>query len=929
MLVVAFIAIVAVIGPIILGAIAFLRTTRYAKVIVALDERIKGLESLVKDGVAIREDVRTPLSAEEQAALGAPAPQLTRPGPPDPVIVSDEPLPTPEPSLAPDVGAIPEPVREPIQEPALAAREAAPEATPDTPKAPKPATGDGESKVGASWVYYLLGGAIATALVIGVGMAAGSGALGPATQALGGLLLAAGLIYGATAMPGLPNGRPDGRAALLGAAGLFCGLATAAAGHFLLSAWGASIGLAAWGVSSLAAMALGLSFGQLFAWGGLALGLAGPLLFRLPGDQSMIVGAYLLTLTGVALGLARIGGWRILSWGATAAALAWGGGLTALYGVGQAPAAALYLVGLAVLAAAQAWDSAQGPALLIGPGSRGPDRAADDNLAGWPEPLVAGHALGLGAFALLIVLFFLSGPLATPVGAALVSVAAIAITIAVVREGLSLFALTAGALALMALVFWPQSPPPEDSAQHAAIAAAGLGLFATMGGWAMMLRHTAPTTGATIAAIGPVGALLAARLRLGDLDMPVTWGLAALALAAAMSFAFWKLRAGDAQERRFAPSSAFAVGSALAAALAVGAALPGLWLAAGLAVLAPLGAMADRRFDLAGARAAIGGIAALVVTLLTVGIAPITAKVSTTPIANELVIVYVIAIVALYSAATIIGRSRGETALPEGLRFGCVALTVAFLAYSVRHLTHGGKMDAAYASAVEVGLQAAIALAAAFFLAFRYGAKPERPMLRFTEVALFGLGLSVAVGGLVLAINPAWGMTARPAANGLELAYGAPTLALAAYSALRARHGLAERAAVAGWASAGLALIWLTLTIRAATDGADLSGTPISLASHWALSIGWIAFASALGVISVVQPIAGFKQASAALFVATMVKIFVIDLSPLDLVMRVLATLFLGALAVGGAMVYQRFVFGRDVEMSPRRRIDPNLMPPS
>jgi uncharacterized membrane protein len=919
---------VAVIGPVILGAIAFLRTTRYAKVIVALDERVKSLESMLKDGVLVREErvlvreeVRPHLPGETApAALDTPPLQLPPSAAPAPV---QEPAPQNAPQPANDASPTAPPKTPDRQEGAAATAAAA--ALHQTPDAQEPA--ETPASAGFNWVYALMGGAIATAIVIGVGMAAGSGALGASAQSLGGLVLAAGLIYAALSMPRLPLGQPDPRAALLGAAGVFCGLASAAAGHFVVEALSPAAGLAAWGAGSLACLGLGLVFGPAFAWVGLLAGAIGPAVFRVPLEQAGLDSAYLLTVIAAAMALARLGGWRVLSWTAAAAGLAWGGGLFALHGPGGTFAAAMYLVGLAVTAAALAWDEGAGPAPLLGPGARRPDPYGA--VAGWSETFAAGHALAIGAAGLLLALFAAAGPAdSLPAAAAIVAVAVLAIAVAVVREGLALFALTAGACAVVALIFWPPSGSLNQSS-YAWVAAACLGLFATLGGWAMMLRHQAPTTGAIIAAVGPVAVLAAARLRLGDFGIPWAYGLTALALSAAMAFAFWKLREANPTEQRFAPASAFAVGSALSAALAVGTALPGLWLwlAAGLATLAPLGALADRRFDLAGARAAIGGLAALVVGFLTVGLAPTYSGLSTTPIANELVIVYVIAVVALYAAATIIGRSRGETTLPEGLRMGCVALVAAFLAFTVRHLIHAGDMRAAYASAVELGLHAAIPAAIAFAISFRYGPKPDRPMLRWTERGALGLAL-VTAAGLILAINPAWGMWARPAAFGLELAYGAPALALGAYAGLRLRQDNPERAAIAGWAAAALGLVWLTMAVRAGADGPDLAGQPISLGAHWGLSLGWVAYAAALGATAVLTQIPGFKQASAALFVAALVKVFVIDLSPLDGVMRAFATLALGALAVAAALAYQRFVFGRAAAALPRRRIDPNWTPP-
>ncbi len=922
----AFVAIVAVIGPVILGAMAFLRTTRYAKIIMALDERVRSLEGALKDGVVVREE-RVIIREEVRPVLETPAPQIAPPpAEPDLVIIANDPLPTPKGDAQKAAPDSPSPAS-PSPEAARTAfsQAASAEAAPADAKQAK-------EEAGFGWVYALLGGAVAAAAVIGIGMAAGSGALGPAAQSLGGLLLAAALVYGATAFPRLPDGGLDGRALLLGGVGLFCGLASALGGHFLVGAWSAQAGLAAWTAAALAGAGLSLVFGAGFAWVGLAAALLGPLVFRVPVEQAASAAAALAATVAVGLAVARLAGWRWMAWAMLTAALAWGGGMAAVFGVGGAAATAAYLVGVCVIAAALAWDAAAGPALLLGPDARQPAPDRRDAVLGWPEPLAVGHALALGALALLCTHFFITGEKAAPAGIALAGLAAVAILITVFREGLNLIALASAGIAMVTVAFWPRDMGPALDLNIAAAAALVLGLFSTLGGWAMMLRHTAPTTGAVIASLGPMGALLAARVRLGDFGMPWAYGLAALALAAAMAFAFWKLREANPKDTRFGPSSAFALGSALSAAMAIGVGLPGLWLAAGLAALAPLGALADKRFNLAGARAAVAAIGAVVVYLLTIGLTPVTGPISSTPIANELVIAYVIAVVALYSAAAIIGRSRGEGWLAEGLRFGCIAMTVAFAAYTVRHLVHGGVMAAPYQSAVELGLHTAIVIAAAALLVVRYGAAPGRPMLRAADAVLTALGVLAAVG-LILVINPAWGMWARPAATGLELAYGAPTVALAAYALVSLRGVRPGRTALAACTASALGFVWLTLTIRAAADGVDLAGRGVSPAAHWGLSLGWIAYAAALGLISVLAAAPGLKQASAGLFIAALVKVLVIDLNGLDPVMRVFASLLLGALAVGSAMVYQRWVFGRAPILgqngqSARRRTDPNLMPP-
>jgi uncharacterized membrane protein len=171
--------------------------------------------------------------------------------------------------------------------------------------------------------------------------------------------------------------------------------------------------------------------------------------------------------------------------------------------------------------------------------------------------------------------------------------------------------------------------------------------------------------------------------------------------------------------------------------------------------------------------------------------------------------------------------------------------------------------------------------------------------------------LFAIVAGLGFVQNPM--LTAEPVGgsfvNLILLGYGLPAL-LSIVLAIRARHvrPLAYRAVAAATAVA-LALAYLSLEVRTLYHGAILLGGVTSQAEGYTYSAVWLAF----GVILL---IAGFllrsqpaRLASAAVMVATIGKVFLLDMAGLEGIYRALSFIGLGLVLVGIGFLYQRLLF--------------------
>lgn len=177
---------------------------------------------------------------------------------------------------------------------------------------------------------------------------------------------------------------------------------------------------------------------------------------------------------------------------------------------------------------------------------------------------------------------------------------------------------------------------------------------------------------------------------------------------------------------------------------------------------------------------------------------------------------------------------------------------------------------------------------------------------------LAGLGAAQVLLLQLLAANPLWSrepVGEWPLVNLLFLAYMVPALFAFGFARDLRDRGYAGIAGAAG--IAGLVLVWtyLSLEVRRAFHGPVLSVGAMGDAELYGYSAVWLVYALVLLAIGILRGIVSLRYASLALLLATVAKVFLIDMSELTDLYRVASFFGLGLSLIGIGYLYQRYVF--------------------
>lgn len=889
-------------GGLVLGVLAFVRMERYRKALIEQQVRIDALEAaLAGRGV--------PLPAHDAATEPPPLPPFMRPR----EIAAAA-------SSAHIRQATPRPPARPPAEPIFPVAIAPGVRLPKTPVpvAPVVAAAPAEGMAPAApdksidvalWATWAFGAAVASGIIAFLNNAYNQGYFNQASQLLLGYVMAAGLLGGSEVLRRRAITHPptDIQARhtpkILAAVGLVCAYGITFVGYYRLGLLPPPAAIGLMGVFSLAASAVSLWHGRLTAWLGIVAGFGAPVLIGSSDTPATALFAYLFAICAGAFALSHHKRWYGVGGAASVAALAWAAWWTySWFSPSGVSAASGFLVAIALLGAAFAWNDSQVAARIPLPKTR----------AAW-----IGMATILGAGAALTFLFANAHGFGAPAVFALIGLTAVLCGIAAARAGFAPAPLLMGALGAAALAFWPEIDTSSAARTYSGFAGA-LGFAASVGGWAMMARNPAPGAGALVAAVVPAATLFIAHARLGAaIDQPLGWGLAALALAAFNAVALDRIAqaVGGASKAPLA-TGAFALAAAACAVMAGFFALDQVRLAAGVAVLIISLAWLDKRLTLPPARIAAIFVAVVTVALLS-PVALMRAPVETAPILNTLAPTFIIAIASVWISARLFatGPAGYLGQVTVVLRITLIALGLAFLWAEIRHLTNGGAMAAPYTSLLEAGAHTSTWMIIALFAAWRFGAQ-DRPLLHWTERLTFGAALiHFALAGLIL-LAPWWGtapgkVTGPPLFNTLLIAYAAPAALFAGYAALRSRMGSAFVAQISGCAAVVAAVAWALLAMRHGFHPTDAASATIVPFEHAAYSFV-LAISAAL-----VLAVAYFRQAptlryvSAALAVAAFAKALVVDAPLIDGLAKYAAYALLAAAAAATFIGFQRYIFPR------------------
>jgi uncharacterized membrane protein len=803
----------------------------------------------------------------------------------------------------------PAPVQAPLAsmpEPAVTAEEPAIEvvAPPQPPPAKPPR--DLETLLTARWGVWLGSAALLLAGVFLIRYAVEEELLGPAARCVLAALLGAALLAAAEWLtrheaPAIPGPfRIDQTPSALAAGGtavLFGAAYGAGPFYDLLPPLLAFLAMAA---ASFIGLMAALRYGQLTAATGIVGAFVTPALVSTADPSYPGLFAYLTVVSAAALSVVRYTAWTWLGWATTIAGGIWvclaafGGGPDLWAAAAFVPvAAALNLV----LLPPAALDHPIGRRLAWVP-------FAAIGVAGLVlEVQVPGTAPRLG--------LFLLSPIAVWRGCTesrldrLPWIAALFGLLTLLLWALPQWNPTGEAITIEGIVeaVLPGAWAP-DVIQPLITAAALFAAFHAAAGLWMERRARNPLHWAALTAAVPVLTLLVAYAQIARFQVDFRWALVALLLAGALTGTAARAIAETARQR----AGVHAAGAAAALALGCAMMLHDQWLTLAVALFLPALAWIEARADLPPLRHVALAVAVVILVRLVLNWYVLDYGFGTTPVVNGLIAAYA-APTAAFAFAAWLFRLRADDLLVATLEAGAVTFATFFVALEIRHGFNNGEFVDEFGfneialHLLTLSVQAAMYL----YLAQRTG----RPILDWAWRILGSI--AIAVGAVLVVVNPML-TDADAGVPGLLAAYLIP--AVLAVFIRRSLTDRAMRAFLGVYALVG-GFVWITLQIRQLfhPDRMSVIFHSIDDAELWAWSGAWLAYGIGLMVVGIRTNERMLRLAALGVVGLVCAKVFLIDMSDLTGLWRVLSFLGLGLALIGLGVVHRRFVLPAKPEL--------------
>lgn len=414
------------------------------------------------------------------------------------------------------------------------------------------------------------------------------------------------------------------------------------------------------------------------------------------------------------------------------------------------------------------------------------------------------------------------------------------------------------------------------------------------------------------AVLVPLAVLTAVWVSFGNLDRDLSHAALALALTVALVAGAEWIAAAENPARSGGPSvSALLGGAGVALLLFLHMGFGAFWTTVLLGATAALPAFATRLrtypvLGWLGVGAAVAVAARFVVDPTIVGAADL----STTPVLNALLPGYGIpALAAAYAAWQLARTTNGRPRLAmeaAAALFGL--LTVAML---VRHAMNGGVIDAGAPTLAEQSIYTLIAIGGGAILVALDGRSPS-PVFRVGSIAVGLLSVAFVAIQHFAVLNPLFTNESTGTIlffNLLFLGYLLPGAAMAGLAAF-ARHRRPR------WYVGTLALVasllgfaYASLSLRRLFHGEFIGlWKDFGQLETYSYSALWLVLGVALLTAGLLLKSQVLRLASAALVVVAVAKVFLLDMSELEGVLRALSFIGLGAVLIGIGLFYQRML---------------------
>ena len=440
----------------------------------------------------------------------------------------------------------------------------------------------------------------------------------------------------------------------------------------------------------------------------------------------------------------------------------------------------------------------------------------------------------------------------------------------------------------------------------------GFGLAALFGGTGFLaqgrsVRPEVPILWAATGVIASLLILIVLYYRISGFDRSLPFAAIALLYAALFAVATEMLSKRGPLPGMPSAAAIFATGSIAALALALTFALEKGWLTVALALMVPGTAWVAEQRPLPWLRNMCGILVVLV--MLRVGYDPRIVADSTTPIFNWILYGYGVPAVAFWLAGWLL-RRRADDQPARMVEAAAILFTVLTAFLEIRHYIYSGDIYHSSAGLNEVALQVCGGLAMAIGLE-RLHARTQSVVHEAGALIIAALSFAAIVFGLMLFENP-WFTGADVGGlifNLILLGYAIPAV-LAAVLGLVTRgvrpQGYSTTAAVT---AVVLALMYLTFQVTRFYQGPRLDIFAVSNAEGYTYSAVWLAFGVALLVTGIWLRSQPVRLCSAAVVLATVIKVFLLDMAGLTGVWRALSFIGLGLVLIGIGYLYQRLLF--------------------
>lgn len=789
---------------------------------------------------------------------------------------------------------------------------------PRPPVPPKSGAGF-EEQFGTRWVVWVGGLALALGGIFLVRYSIEAGLIGPGMRIFFGALFAATLVAAGEWMRRKENksniaGVPSAHIpSILTAAGTTVAYATVYAAHALYGFLSPGAAFITLGIVALATLAAALLHGPMLAGLGLIGAYVTPALVSSDAPNYWALYIYLAVVTAAAFALARARLWRWLAITAVAFSVFWMlPGIDDFLRDSLLPHVFHGIAGYALAAALIVSGLLYGPAAEPGK----VDGISSGALAGYLLAVAflvvaRNHeAAALYAFAILCA--------ATIAIAWRMDSATGAVPVAAILAGLVL-----AQWAVELRVSSPLAAPGPVAGNIPELPRAAFGshlwlggaLAALFGAAGFLAQERAKSAAQAIlwaaaAVIAPIAIMAALYYRIAVWERSIPFAGVGLALAAAFAYATEILSKRAAKPGSASAAAIFATGSIVSLALALTFALEKGWLTVSLALMAAGIAYVESRRPLPFLRWLAAAACLLVAARVAYDPRIAGSELGTTPVFNWLLWGYGVPALSFWLAGWLLRKRKDDfpSRLADSL---AILFTALFFSLQIRHSVNGGDIYKDTAPFAEFAMHVIVGLAMTIGLERIY-VVTKNTVHDLGAKIFAALSLVAIYAGLLLFANPFF--TGEPVGEGryvnlVLLGYLVPAILAGVLALVYQKTRNETWRAVAGITSVVLALAYLTLEVRALYQGPVLSRFSMSDEEQYTYSAVWLAFAVLLLLIGIVRKSQAVRLASAAVLLATIAKVFFIDLAGLTGVWRALSFIGLGAVLVGIGLLYQRLLF--------------------